>query len=61
MDIDREDIGWAFACKVCMPDMSDEQILDICERHKDIFSIDNNEVKFTKEFLNEATKVDRVS
>jgi hypothetical protein len=61
MDIDREDINWAFVCKSCMPDMSDEQIQQICKDHKDIFIVEGSEVKFTKEFLNEATKVDSMS
>ena len=61
MHISREDIGWAFTCKICMPDMDEETILDICNRHSDIFVIEDKQVKFTKEFLNEATKVDSMS
>ena len=55
MDINRERAIWAYTCKSCMDYMDDDMILYICSRNKDIFSVENDVVTFTKEFLNETT------
>ena len=59
--MDRECIGWGFACWACMKSMTDSQITDICERHSDVFELKDNTVNFTKMFINEAAKVDSLS
>ena len=55
MNIDRERAVWAYACHGCMDYMTDEILLYICNTNKDIFVIEDNEVRFTKEFLNDTT------
>jgi len=55
MDINRERVIWAYACKSCMNRMDDNMILQICNTNRDIFSVENDTVTFTKEFLDETT------
>ena len=59
--MDREYIIWGFVCKTCIPDMTDDQVRDICERHSDVFEIKEDKVNFTKEFLDETSKMDGLS
>ena len=55
MDLDRERAIWAYACYSCMSNMDEDIILHICNRNKDIFVIEDKQVNFTKEFLNDTT------
>ena len=59
--MDREYVVWGLVCWSCIKDMTDDQIIDICERHSDAFEIQEGKVKLTKTFIHETTSVDSLS
>lgn len=59
--MERERITWGLMCWACMPDMTDAEVKYICDVNDDVFELEENEVKFTKTFLDEAKKVGGMS